>query len=44
MKAEGQAKQVQAHLMDAAGSLKDKVKQAADAVGDVIEDLTSKDH
>lgn len=44
MKAEGQAKQVQAHLMDAAGSLRDKVKQAADAVGDVIEDLTSKDH
>lgn len=44
MKAEGQAKQVQAHLMDAAGALKDKVKQAAEAVGDAIEDLTSKDH
>ncbi len=44
MKAEGQAKQVQAHLMDAAGSLKDKVQQAAASVGDVIDDLTSKEH
>ena len=44
MKAEGQAKQVQAHLMDAAGSLKDKVKHAAEAVGDAIEDLTGKGH
>jgi uncharacterized protein YjbJ (UPF0337 family) len=42
MKAEGQAKQVQAHLMDAAGSLKDKVQQAAESVGDAIENLTGK--
>lgn len=44
MKAEGQAKQVQAHLMDAAGSLKDKVQQAAASVGEAIEGLTSKDN
>ncbi|MFM9047015.1 MAG: CsbD family protein, partial [Cyanobium sp.] len=29
MEAQGEAKQVQAHLMDAAGNLKDKVQQAA---------------
>ncbi len=44
MKAEGQAKQVQAQLMDAAGSLKDKVQQAAASVGEAIEGLTGKDH
>jgi uncharacterized protein YjbJ (UPF0337 family) len=44
LKAEGQAKQVQAHLMDAAGSLKDKVQHAAETVGDAIEGLTGKDH
>lgn len=43
MKAEGQAKQVQAHLIDAAGSLKDKVQQAASSVGEAIETLTSKE-
>ncbi len=42
MKAEGEAKQVQAHLMDAAGNLKDKVQQAAASVGDAIEGLTGK--
>jgi len=42
MKAEGEAKQVQSHLMDAAGALKDKVQQAAASVGDAIEGLTSK--
>jgi hypothetical protein len=30
--------------MDAAGSLKDKVQQAAASVGDVIDDLTGKEH
>jgi uncharacterized protein YjbJ (UPF0337 family) len=44
MQAEGEAKQVQAHLMDAAGNLKDKVQQAAASVGDAIEGLTGKDH
>lgn len=42
MKAEGDAKQLQAHLMDAAGTLKDKVQQAAASVGDAIEGLTGK--
>ncbi|MEB3255555.1 MAG: CsbD family protein [Synechococcaceae cyanobacterium] len=42
MKAEGEAKQVQAHLMDAAGNLKDKVQQAAASVGDAIDGLTGK--
>lgn len=44
MKAQGEAKQVQAHLMDAAGNLKDKVQQAAASVGEAIEDLTGKGH
>ena len=44
MKAEGEAKQVQANLMDAAGSLKDKVQQAATSVGEAIEGLTSKEN
>lgn len=44
MKVEGQAKQVQAHVMDAAGALKDKVQQAAASVGEAIEDLTHKEH
>ncbi|MBM5817183.1 MAG: CsbD family protein [Cyanobacteria bacterium K_Offshore_surface_m2_239] len=43
MQAEGEAKQVQAHLMDAAGNLKDKVQQAAASVGEVIDGLTGKD-
>ena len=44
MQAEGEDKQVQAHLMDAAGTLKDKVQQAAASVGDAIEGLTGKDN
>jgi len=44
MQAEGEAKQVQSHLMDAAGNLKDKVQQAAASVGDVIEGLTGKNN
>ncbi|MFN7678653.1 MAG: CsbD family protein [Cyanobacteriota bacterium] len=44
MQAEGEAKQVQAHLMDAAGQLKDKVQQAAASVGEAIEGLTGKDN
>lgn len=43
MKAEGQAKQLQAQLMDAAGSLKDNVRQAAAAVGEAIDGLTHKE-
>ncbi|MFI0403836.1 MAG: CsbD family protein [Cyanobium sp.] len=42
MKAEGEAKQVQSHLMDAGGALKDKVQQAAASVGDAIDDLAGK--
>ena len=42
MKAEGEAKQVQPHLMDAAGALKDKVQQAAASVGEAIDDLAGK--
>jgi len=42
MKAKGQAKQVQAHVMDAAGALKDKVQHAAESAGDAIENLTAK--
>ena len=42
MKAEGEAKQVKSHLMDAAGALKDKVQQAASAVSDAIDDLGGK--
>jgi uncharacterized protein YjbJ (UPF0337 family) len=44
MKVEGQAKQVQAHVMDAAGTLKDKVQQAAASVGEAIDGLTHKEH
>jgi uncharacterized protein YjbJ (UPF0337 family) len=43
MKVEGQAKQVQAHVMDAAGTLKDKVQQAAASVGEAIDGLTHKE-
>jgi len=42
MKAEGEAKQVQSHLMDAAGTLKDKVQQAAASVGEAIDGLAGK--
>ncbi|MFM7087258.1 MAG: CsbD family protein [Cyanobium sp.] len=44
MKMEGQAKQVQAQIIDAAGTLKDKVQQAASSVGDAIEGLTGQGH
>ena len=39
LKAEGEAKQVQAQLMDAAGTVKDKVQQVAASVGDAIDGL-----
>lgn len=39
MELEGKAKQVQAHLIDAAGTLKDKAQQAAASLGDAIENL-----
>ena len=42
LQAEGEAKQVQAQLMDAAGDLKDKVADAADAVGNVLKGLADK--
>lgn len=42
MKAEGEAKQVQSHLMDSACPLKDKVQQAAASVGNALDDLASK--
>lgn len=42
LKAEGQAKKVQASLMDAAGDLKDKVADAADAVGNALKGLADK--
>jgi uncharacterized protein YjbJ (UPF0337 family) len=42
LKAEGQAKQVQASLIDAAGDLKDKVSDAADAVGNALKGLADK--
>lgn len=40
LQAEGEAKQVQAHVMDAAGTIKDKVQQAAASVGEAIDGLT----
>lgn len=42
MKAEGEAKQVQSHLMDAASTLKDKFQQAAASVCDAIDGLAGK--
>jgi uncharacterized protein YjbJ (UPF0337 family) len=41
MQAQGEAKQVQAQVMHAAGDLKDKAQQAAAAVGDALHGLTS---
>jgi uncharacterized protein YjbJ (UPF0337 family) len=38
----GEAKQVQAKAIDAAGALKDKVADAADAMGDVIKGLVDR--
>jgi uncharacterized protein YjbJ (UPF0337 family) len=42
MKAEGEAKQVQSHRIDAAGAPKDKVHQAAASVGDAIAGFAGK--
>jgi uncharacterized protein YjbJ (UPF0337 family) len=42
MKAEGEAKQVQSHRIDAAGAPKDKVHQAAASVGDAIDGFAGK--
>jgi uncharacterized protein YjbJ (UPF0337 family) len=42
LKAEGEAKQLQADVIDAAGILKDKAQQAASAVGDALDSLTGK--
>ncbi len=42
LKAEGEAKQLQADLIDAAGTLKDKAQQAASAVSDALDSLTGK--
>ena len=42
MQAEGEAKQVQAQVMHAAGDLKDKAQQVASAVGDALHGLTGK--
>ncbi len=39
---EGEAKQVQAKVMNAAGGLKDKVADAADAVGDALKRLSDR--
>jgi uncharacterized protein YjbJ (UPF0337 family) len=39
LKTEGEAKQVQAQLIDAAGTVKDKVQQVAASVGDAIDGL-----
>lgn len=42
LKVEGEAKQVQAKVMDAAGDLKDKVADAADAVGNALKGISDK--
>jgi len=42
LQAEGEAKQVQADLMNAAGSVKDKLQQVAASVGDAIDGLAGK--
>jgi len=42
MQAQGEAKQVQAQVMHAAGDLKDKAQQVASAVGDALHDLAGK--
>jgi uncharacterized protein YjbJ (UPF0337 family) len=44
LQAEGEAKQVQAQVMQAAGDLKDKVNQAASAVGDALSHLGGPGH
>jgi uncharacterized protein YjbJ (UPF0337 family) len=42
MQAEGEAKQVQAQVMHAAGDLKDKAQEVASAVGDALHGLAGK--
>jgi len=42
LKVEGEAKQVQAKVMNAAGDLKDKVADAADTVGDALKGLSDR--
>ena len=42
MQVEGEAKQVQAQLIDAAGTVKDKVQQVAASVGEALDGLTGK--
>ena len=42
LKAAGEAKPLQAKVIDAAGGLKDKVADAADAVGDAFKGLGNK--
>jgi len=42
LQAEGEAKQIQADLMNAAGSVKDKLQQVAASVGDAIDGLAGK--
>jgi uncharacterized protein YjbJ (UPF0337 family) len=42
LKVEGEAKQVQAKVIDAAGDLKDKVADAADAVGNALKGLSDR--
>lgn len=42
MRTEGEAKQVQAQLIDAAGTVKDNVQQVAASIGDAIDGLAGK--
>jgi len=42
MQAEGEAKQVQAQLIDAAGTVKDNVQKVAATIGDAIDGLAGK--
>ncbi|KEF42811.1 MAG: hypothetical protein ER33_04550 [Cyanobium sp. CACIAM 14] len=39
LQAEGEAKQLEAKVMEAAGDLKDKAREAAGAIGEAIKDL-----
>jgi uncharacterized protein YjbJ (UPF0337 family) len=42
LQAEGEAKQVQAQLIDAAGTVKDNVQQIASSIGEAIDGLAGK--
>lgn len=42
LQSKGEAKQVQAQLMDAAGAVKDTVQQVAASLGDAIDGLAGK--